>query len=166
MWRDDSKPGPKGDVFTHDGAGISKFSGDGKFIWRSKLADLYHFAVRPDGMLVGTCDHCKQLRLMDPRDGRIIERWDEPKMDGDGFGPTNLDRDGNIYVHAYGSDSQLIFDPSGTYLGSDTRTTVGGPGAMAPVFGKAGLGYLFVADGLLELRVNLTANAPKEPSVD
>jgi outer membrane protein assembly factor BamB len=137
---------------------ISKFTPDGKFLWRTPNKEFaYGYAVRPDGLLVATCGLCRQLLLLDPGDGHLRQRLDAPQMDGDGFGPVELDADGNMYVQMYASGSQMVFDPAGMFLGTTPLYTVGM--AAAPVFLPDGRGYLFSDDGLLELKVTLPDSA-------
>jgi outer membrane protein assembly factor BamB len=158
--------GPKGEVYARDQYGISKFTGDGKFVWRSK-ENLFHFGVRADGELISVCEQCRQLLHVSQQDGHIVERWDTPDMDGDGFGPVNLDPTGNIYVEVYGSESMLIFDRhgkfvAGGYLQPGARRVGGGKKTEwgdwywpTPVFMPDGRAFTFAEQGLVELTFTL-----------
>ena len=156
---------PDGSVYVRDGY-VSKFTADGKFVWRS-TENLRHFAVRRDGDLISVCEQCRQLLHVSQKDGRIVERWDTPDMDGDGFGPVNLDPNGNIYVETYTAESLLIFDPHGRFIAGSylqpgmRRMNVGkkiewgdwyGP---TPVFLPDGRAFTFAERGLVELKVTL-----------
>lgn len=156
-----------GSVYVHDGA-ISKFTADGKFRWRSPNVEAaVGMAVRADGTLLATCEPCKQLLLLDPGDGHVSDRWDMPQIDGDGFGPVNIDPSGNIYMNVNGSESQLVFDNAGRFLGGqylregDERNEAGketrwGDIFMpSPVFLPDGRAFSFGRGGLLELKVTL-----------
>jgi outer membrane protein assembly factor BamB len=152
--------GPDGEVYIRDTDSFDKYTADGKFAWRSQ-DPIYYFAVRSDGSIVASCEPCRELLLVDPADGRITERWEAPAMDGDPLGVVNVDSQDNIYMHVFGSDSQLVFDAEGTFVGRMVQTTVGN--VAAPVFLPDGRGYLFTEDGLEELRVQLPAASSRNP---
>jgi len=152
--------GPAGEVYVRDELHFDKFTPDGKFMWRSP-DNVYHFAVRSDGVIVASCEPCRELLLVDPKDGRIIERWDEPAIDADPLGVVNVDSNDNIYMRVYGSDSQLVFDSAGMYVGRMMQATAGN--VAAPVFLPDGRGYLFTPDGLLEVKVDIRAPSAANP---
>lgn len=157
--------GSDGSVYVQDGQ-ISKFTADGKFVWRTDEGAV-GLAVRSDGVLLGTCEGCKQILLLDPEDGRIRGRMDLPGIDGDGFGLLSLDPDGNIFIGVYGSASQMVFDRNGKLLGADYlepdeeitrlgRTIIWGDTWFpSPVVLPNGRAFIFGKDGLLELKVTL-----------
>ena len=152
-------------MYVQDGQ-ISKFTADGKFVWRTDEGAV-GLAVRSDGVLLGTCEGCKQILLLDPEDGRIRGRMDLPGIDGDGFGLLSLDPDGNIFIGVYGSASQMVFDRNGKLLGADYlepdeeitrlgRTIIWGDTWFpSPVVLPNGRAFIFGKDGLLELKVTL-----------
>jgi DNA-binding beta-propeller fold protein YncE len=154
---------------------ISRFTAEGKFLWRSPtpvadpdLANYLHgIAVRSDGTLVLTCEQCDHFVVLDPTDGHVRDRL-AAQLGGDRSGPTNLDRDGNIYVAVYGSTSELVFNSAGELLGGldhqpgAPATTIGNGHVEwgdtfwpPPVFAPDGHGYTFWADGLTELSIKL-----------
>ena len=161
--------GPDGSVYVLDGP-LSKFTADGKLVWRSPNTEhACCFDVRADGVTVATCEQCRQFLLLDPIDGHVQQRLDVPEMDGDGFGPVNLDPAGDMYVVMATSESQLVFDPTGRFLGADylepteERTGVnktitwGDAWLGSPVFMTDGRAFVFGRDGLLELKVDVSA---------
>jgi DNA-binding beta-propeller fold protein YncE len=154
-WVNELAIAPDGSVYAGQEYGsISKFTPDGKLVWQSPNTEqVYGYVVRNDGTLLGTCDLCGQLVVLDPANGHVLERWDQPAIDGDGFGPVELDPVGNIYVHIYASDSLMVFDPAGAFLGSTTLHNAGRQ--ASPSFMPDGRAYFFGSDGLLELKVTL-----------
>jgi len=155
---------------------ISKFTPDGKFVWRSAgpASDpdlgnpLHGIAVRADGALLATCEQCGHFLLFDPKNGRVRGGLDAPQIGGDTSGPTNLDRAGNIYVAVYGSDNELVFDSTGRLVGGlyhqvgAPLTNIGNGHVEwgdtfwpSPVFLPSGRGFSFWKDGLVELKVSL-----------
>src|SRR4029077_16038784 len=106
---------------------LSKFTADGKFVWRAPdpgsdpdLSPLHGVAVRNDGAVILGCETCGRLLVIDPKDGRIRERLDAQTTGG----PTNIDPHGNIYVAQYVSQAQMVLDPSGTRLIGAWSSTV------------------------------------------
>ena len=170
----DIEVGPRGEVYARDDAALSKFSADGKFIWRS-TETLGHFAVRGDGTIISVCELCRQLLFLSPDTGRIVDRQDEPKMDGDGFGPVNLDAAGRIYVQTYTAESILAFEPdgafiAGAYLQPGMQRQVGGKTieygdwySPTPVFLPDGRAFTFAGKGLVQLDFKLRPSYPPDP---
>jgi hypothetical protein len=88
-------------------------------------------------------------------------------MDGDGFGPINLDAKDDIYVEVYRSESMLAFDPDGKFItggyllagmrrvGGGKKTEWGDWYWPTPVFMPDGRAFTFGEAGLVELRVDL-----------
>jgi outer membrane protein assembly factor BamB len=170
--------GREGSVYILDGGSnqISKWTGKGKFLWRSPTPDadpdlanyLHGIAVRSDGTLLVTCEQCDSFLVLDPVDGHVRQRVSAPSIGGDRSGPTNLDPAGNIYVAVYGSGSELVFDPAGKLLGGlvheagapisnigNGHVEWGDTFWPSPVFLPDGRAFTFWKDGLVELSVKL-----------
>ncbi|MFL5674021.1 MAG: PQQ-binding-like beta-propeller repeat protein [Chloroflexota bacterium] len=169
--------GDDGSVYALDGSAnrISKFTDGGKVLWRSpapggdpKLATLLHgIAVRSDGAILATCEQCSEILVFDPRNGRLRSEVVPIKVDGDRSGSMTLDGKGYIYVAAYGSNSQLVFDPTGRLVGGryhqagmpftslDKEGNWGDTFWPSPVFLPDRHGFTFGKDGLTELTVTL-----------
>jgi hypothetical protein len=54
------------------------------------------FTLRPDGLLLGTCEGCHEIRVLDTEDGHALAPLPWP-LEGDSAGFLNLDPDGNVY---------------------------------------------------------------------
>jgi outer membrane protein assembly factor BamB len=158
--------GPRGEVYTEDEHGLSRFTADGKFVWRS-TETLHHFAVRADGGIVSNCEQCRQLLFVSPDTGRIVQHVDAPEIDGDGFGPINVDAKGDIYLEVYRSESLLVFDPDGKFIAGgylqpgmrpaavNRTVTYGDAFWPTPVLVPDGRAFTFAERGLVELKVTL-----------
>jgi outer membrane protein assembly factor BamB len=154
---------------------ISKFTAGGKVLWRSpapgsdpKLASPLHgIAVRSDGAILATCEHCSEILVFDPKNGQLRSEVVPIKVDGDSSGPVTLDGKGYIYIAVYGSDSQLVFDPTGRLVGGryhqagmpftslNKQANWGDTFWPSPLFLPDGHGFTFGKDGLTELKVTL-----------
>jgi outer membrane protein assembly factor BamB len=170
---------PDGSIYVLDGDTnqISKFTPDRKFVWRSPAPGpdpevdswVHGIAVRTDKSLLATCERCGELLVLDPADGHIRGRLAEPQLDGDRFGLLTLDREGNVYVAVFGSNSQLVFDATAEFIGGqyhqagmpftsiNRQVSWGDTLWPSPVFLPNGRGFTFGKDGLTEVKVSLPA---------
>jgi outer membrane protein assembly factor BamB len=173
--------GPDGSIYTGPEWGpISKFTPDGKFVWRNPITEAtegaFGYVVRSDGALLASCAEPGQIFVLSPQDGNLVERLDVPEI-GQTCGQLSLDPEGNIYVVLFGGappvqgkDSKnalLVFDPDGEYLGgryiepgmrqgSGARTiSYGDTYEPSPVFLPDGRAFTFGEAGLVELKVTL-----------
>jgi len=173
--------GPDGSVYTGPEYGpISKFTPDGKLVWRYPNTEATEaavgYVVRSDGALLAGCAEPGQFVVLSPQDGHIVERLDVPEI-GMTCGLPSLDPKGNIYVVLFGGapplqgkdiqDALLVFDPDGAFLGGryiepgmqvsrSGRTMVYNDTYWpSPVFLPDGRAFTFGEAGLVELKVQL-----------
>jgi DNA-binding beta-propeller fold protein YncE len=114
--------GPDGSVFVLDSDRVTKFSADGKFVWRSPdpatdedLFLLHGIAVRADGDVLLTCEACpNSIMVLDGENGTVTERWDEPMLHG---AQMTIDSAGRIYAEDWGTATLYLLAPDGTVLG-------------------------------------------------
>ena len=168
--------GPDGSLYTSEDetSRMTKFSPSGKLVWQ-RLVDAGHpslafqvhgFAIRPDGRIVGFTDGTGHALILDPANGRVVDRWGEqgsaPGQLG-GSGEPTLDAAGNIFVFQYVPEALQVFDPKGRFLAAlfedpGISLTLQFKGKVfwpPPVFTKDGFAYSFGPDGLIRIKVTL-----------
>jgi outer membrane protein assembly factor BamB len=152
--------GADGSVYVVDGP-LSKFTADGKFVWRAE--GLFGITIRRDGAILGTCEGCGEIRVIDPADGRVSDRLPWPGY-GFAFGQMSTDPSGRLLVWSYGPQGELILDPEGNLIAAVEQVgkvvlakTIDYAGFFwpSPVYTPDGRGYAFARDGLVELTFDL-----------
>lgn len=167
---------PDGSVYVMDdqAAPLSKFSAAGKFRWRMPLDPAapeaghvpHGVAVRPDGSLLLSCEDCGHLLVLDPKDGKVVQRLaDVDQLVSAGY--LELGPDGRIYVAQFYPVSEVVLDADGSFLDEQVHVE-GAPETVlsktiahgdvlwpAPVFLPDGRAFTFGPDGLTEIKVTL-----------
>jgi len=152
---------------THDGVAITKFTANGKLLWRQN-GNMYAPVERADGTLLASCENCGYFILLSPKDGHVLDKISIHEI-GQSFGPLSVDPHGNICIELYGgfplvdgrdlTSALLAFDKDFHFLGGRYND----PEMLrtqdnywpAPVFLSDTRAFSMGRDGLTELKVTL-----------
>jgi outer membrane protein assembly factor BamB len=164
--------GPDSSLYVLDSDRVSRFTTDGKFVWRSAdsvdapdLRLVHGVAVRRDGTILVTREATRRtVFILDPANGQVVGEWPAPPPTA---AQLSTDGRGHILALEWGSENLYALDEDGHVLGlralgpGDKRTglaatTDWGAGVWpVPVVMPDGHAWSFSQAGLVDLELKL-----------